>query len=84
MSSNKRKRIKITRQKNGIENMEFSETSLKEDEEKEKRIGNIQMKRFHRNNCRWAEKIPKEKRCIFRTRQEALKNGFKPCRVCKA
>ena len=64
--------------------MEVSKKSLKEDDEKERRIGNIQMNRFHRNNCRWAREIPNENRRVFRTREEALKNGFKACKVCKA
>jgi phage FluMu protein Com len=39
--------------------------------------------KFHFPDCRWAWKIKKENRINFENREQALKAGYKPCRVCK-
>jgi len=45
-------------------------------------IGNKFSKKFHRLTCPWAQKISEENRVYFKTRDEALKQGFVPCKVC--
>lgn len=46
-------------------------------------IGNIRQKRFHRADCRFAEKIVPTNRCAFSSRQEAMDAGYEPCGGCK-
>jgi len=38
---------------------------------------------FHRLNCKWAKKIKPGNRIYYKTRQEAIKAGKRPCKVCK-
>ncbi len=42
------------------------------------RVGNV----FHRPDCEWAKKIKEWNRECFRTRDDAIKAGKRPCRVC--
>ena len=49
----------------------------------EKYIGNIRLRRFHKRDCRWAEKIIPGNRLSFKSRQSALDKKYKPCSVCK-
>ena len=45
-------------------------------------IGSIAAKRFHRPNCML---VPRElDRVLFEGRQQAFKNGYQPCLVCRA
>ena len=37
---------------------------------------------FHTVNCYIARRIPQNERIYFATREEALKKGYKPCRIC--
>lgn len=44
-------------------------------------IGNKRSKKFHRPTCRH---LPDEKnRIMFKSRDEAIKEGYEPCKVCK-
>jgi len=38
---------------------------------------------FHRPECRWAQNIAGDNRLSYRTREEALQTGKRPCRSCK-
>jgi len=38
---------------------------------------------FHRTICKWADKISPRNLQTFRTRQEAIRAGHRPCKVCK-
>lgn len=38
---------------------------------------------FHLPSCQWAKKISEANRIYFRTYQEAVDSGRRPCRVCK-
>jgi len=38
---------------------------------------------FHYPTCRWAQKISEENLIGFKTRQQALDSGRRPCKVCK-
>lgn len=39
--------------------------------------------KFHRPSCRWAKKIAAKNLCGFQSREEALKKGYIPCKVCR-
>lgn len=54
-----------------------------EDVEKsnEEYIGNIKNKTFHIAGCKWAPTTP-EKKVVFNSKDEALSQGFKPCKTC--
>lgn len=45
-------------------------------------IGNANSKKFHRPDCRWAVEISPSNRVYFKTRDEAIKKGYSPCKVC--
>lgn len=46
-------------------------------------VGNANSRKFHRPECKWAEKISPKNRVRFATRSEAVERGFQPCAVCK-
>ncbi|NLO89220.1 MAG: nuclease [Clostridia bacterium] len=46
-------------------------------------IGNLNSKKFHRLDCKWAEKISSSNRVSFKSREAALKSGYDPCKVCR-
>ena len=43
--------------------------------------GNIKSKKFHKNTCQYFNC----KNCtkVFKTRDEAMKAGYEPCKICK-
>ncbi|HEX7400547.1 MAG TPA: Ada metal-binding domain-containing protein [candidate division Zixibacteria bacterium] len=48
-----------------------------------KYIGNVKTKKYHKLDCRSAKKI-KTKNCIyFKSKEEAEKQGYVPCKICK-
>jgi len=46
-------------------------------------IGNKNSKKFHRPDCQWAQKIAPYNRVIFKSRDEAIRAGYVPCKVCR-
>jgi len=38
---------------------------------------------YHLPSCRWAQKITPEHLIVFKSREEAEKAGYRPCKVCK-
>jgi hypothetical protein len=38
---------------------------------------------FHRPDCRWAERISPENLVVYASRDEAIKDGKRPCKSCK-
>ncbi|SFE00872.1 micrococcal nuclease [Thermoanaerobacter thermohydrosulfuricus] len=46
-------------------------------------IGNRNSKIFHRPDCQWAKKIAPQNKVIFESREEAIKAGYRPCKVCR-
>ena len=38
---------------------------------------------FHRLSCRWAQKIAPKNAVYYNTRQEAIQDGHRPCKVCR-
>ncbi|MBP2652587.1 MAG: nuclease [Firmicutes bacterium] len=39
--------------------------------------------KFHRPDCQWAHKISAGNKITFSTREEAIKKGYEPCKVCR-
>jgi len=46
-------------------------------------IGNKNSKKFHLPDCQRAEKISPANRVYFKSRDEAIKAGYVPCKVCR-
>ena len=46
-------------------------------------IGNIRARKFHRSDCRWAEKIAPANKVVFSSSKEATDQGYTPCNLCK-
>lgn len=46
-------------------------------------IGNKNTKKFHLPDCQWAEKIARGNRVYLKSRDEAIKAGYVPCKVCR-
>jgi len=46
-------------------------------------VGNKRTYVFHRPDCSYAGKIPEKSKIIFRSRLDAIKIGYTPCKRCK-
>lgn len=46
-------------------------------------VASVNSEVFHQPNCRWAKKISPRNLVGFKTREEAIKSGRRPCKVCK-
>ncbi len=46
-------------------------------------IGNARSLKFHRPDCEWAQKTAPQNRVVFKSRDEAIKQGYQPCKVCQ-
>lgn len=47
-----------------------------------KYLGHKNTKKFHQPDCPWAKKIGAENQVWLSSREEAVKNGYVPCKVC--
>lgn len=45
--------------------------------------GSSKSDKFHKPECRWAQKISPQNLIIFKNREEALWAGYKPCKECR-
>lgn len=45
--------------------------------------GSKKSDKFHYPSCQWAMKIKPENKIVFKTKEDALKAGYIPCKVCK-
>lgn len=45
-------------------------------------IGNSNSHKFHYPNCKWGLKISDKNKVIFTSRQDAINQGYTPCKVC--
>lgn len=48
-----------------------------------KYIGNKKTKVYHKINCRYVKTIKKSHMVYFKTKSQAKKAGYRPCKVCK-
>jgi lipopolysaccharide export system permease protein len=46
-------------------------------------VGNVRMHKFHKSECKWAQRITPDNYSSFEAREEALGQGYSPCKVCK-
>lgn len=46
-------------------------------------VGNANSKKFHYSDCASAQKIKSSNRVSFNSRDEAISNGYVPCKRCK-
>jgi methylphosphotriester-DNA--protein-cysteine methyltransferase len=46
-------------------------------------VGNKRFYTLHRPSCSYVKKIPEKSRITFRSRSDAIKIGYTPCRYCK-
>ena len=46
-------------------------------------VASINKEPFHRISCRWARKISPKNAVYYNTREEAIQDGHRPCKVCK-
>ena len=46
-------------------------------------IGNSNSKKFHTPDCLYAKKLKDENRVSFKSREEAVSEGYAPCGKCK-
>lgn len=46
-------------------------------------IGNSSSKKIHRPDCQWAKKIAPGNKVDFKSRDEAMGQGYTPCEVCE-
>lgn len=46
-------------------------------------VGNMSSKKFHYADCSAAQKIKSGNRISFNSRDEAVSNGYVPCKICK-
>jgi endonuclease YncB( thermonuclease family) len=45
-------------------------------------IGNSNTGKFHETSCRWGQKTAEHNRVYFDSRNDAVSQGYKPCKVC--
>lgn len=46
-------------------------------------VASVYKEPFHRVSCRWARKISPSNAVYYNTRQEAINDGHRPCKVCR-
>ena len=46
-------------------------------------VASIHKDPFHRISCRWAQKISPKNAVYYNTREEAIQDGHRPCKVCR-
>lgn len=46
-------------------------------------VASVNKEPFHRISCRWAQKISPKNAAYYNTREEAVQDGHRPCKVCK-
>lgn len=45
-------------------------------------VGNSNTGKFHELSCRWGQKISEHNKVSFNSRNEAISQGYQPCKVC--
>jgi micrococcal nuclease len=46
-------------------------------------VASVNRAPFHRTACQWADRISPQNLRTFTTREQAIKAGHRPCKVCK-
>lgn len=45
-------------------------------------VASVRKEPFHRVSCKWAQKISPKNAVYYNTREEAVQDGHRPCKVC--
>ena len=45
-------------------------------------IGNMNSHKFHYSSCQWVNKMNNANKVYLSTREEAIRKGYVPCKVC--
>lgn len=45
-------------------------------------VGDMNTKKFHLSSCHYVSQIKPENKIFFNSREEAIKDGYEPCKVC--
>jgi methylphosphotriester-DNA--protein-cysteine methyltransferase len=59
------------------------ETSNRPEQTKIAYVASVIREPFHRPGCKWAQRISPENLQTFKMREEAIKAGHRPCKVCR-
>ena len=46
-------------------------------------VASVKSQVFHKPDCQWAKKIDPKNLQTFKTREDAIKAGKRPCKACK-
>jgi micrococcal nuclease len=46
-------------------------------------VGSIKSNKFHRPDCKWADRIKPANRIWFSSAKHARSKGYEPCKTCK-
>ena len=66
----------------GNSDAEHSDANAGAKKVSEKFVGSSSSKKYHRPDCRYAQKIKPENRIYFSSEEEAQSQGYLPCKVC--
>jgi len=59
------------------------ETAVAADQTQAAYVASASREPFHKPTCTWAKKIAAKNLESFKTRDQAIKAGHRPCKVCK-
>ena len=60
------------------------ETAVTADQTQTAYVASASREPFHKPTCAWAKKIAAKNLESFKTRDQAIKAGHRPCKVCKS
>jgi hypothetical protein len=46
-------------------------------------IASANSHKFHYSSCRWGKKISEKNKVTFKSRSDAISQGYEPCKVCR-
>jgi hypothetical protein len=46
-------------------------------------VGNSNSHKYHKTECKWAQKISPKNKVMLNSANEAISKGYQPCKVCK-
>ena len=46
-------------------------------------VGNSNSGKFHYQGCKWEQKMLESNRVYYNSREEAIADGYVPCKVCR-
>lgn len=77
VSNNKKTSTNVTKLSNS-----FSENTNSKDITIGKYVASANSDKFHKNTCRFAKNIKDNNKLSFKSRSDAIKQGYSPCKLC--